>query len=451
MFELGKAQKASGQKEAALATFKELARKHPKSPPAPYTYFERAKILNDEQQLDPCLAVIREFIANYAENTTLVYQAYDFMAQVFKSQKKDMESIGAYAEFSEKFAQDPNAAEALLKQSTLWKNAAEGLGSYVTLSESKRTEWKSHLDKSTAAAERVLEKYPDSPAVALALKSLLAIQRLEKSLKLKTPADVEKYFGDLVVKFDGKPGTKAKIVFTLAAFMFEKDTAKAFAQMSSTYDKSLKFSPDDLDLYGLALIEAKKLDEAVEVSEKLARDYPLPPSGKAPRDIQEAQAIALAIHGKALQEKGDKEGGAKKFAELERLYAWSPKMLEVNYGIALDLHDKKQDDDAEKRLLEVIKAQRAPADLRAKSMLLLGRIYEDSKRFAEAIDTYVKISAYYPAIDRVAAEGLWRGAQLLERQASGEIPMPTPVPVQKATPRPAGTPAPKPGATPPKK
>lgn len=451
LFELGKAQKAGGQKDAALATFKALGEKHPKSPPAPYTYFERAKILNDSQQLEPCLAVIRDFIASHPENPALVYQAYDFMAQIYTSQKKSAEAIGAYEEFSAKYAQDPSAAEALLKQSTLWKAAAEGLGSYVTLAESKRTEWKGSLDKSAAAAERVLEKFPDSPSVALALKSLLAIQRLEQSLKLKTPADVEKYFGDLAVKYGGKPGTKAKIVFTLAAFMFEKDMAKAFAQMSSTYDKTLKFAPDDLDLYGLALIDAKKLDEAVEVYEKLARDYPLPPTGKAPRDIQEAQAIALAGLGKALQEKGDKDGGAKKFAELEALYAWSPKMLEVHYGIALAQHDKKEDDKAEARLRDVIKAQGASAELRAKSMLLLGRIYEDNKRFAEAIDNYVKISLYYKAIDRVAAEGLWRGAQLLERQASGEIPMPTPLPVQKATPKPAGTPAPKPGATPAKK
>ena len=155
--------------------------------------------------------------------------------------------------------------------------------------------------------------------------------------------------------------------------------------------------------------------------------------------------------GKALQEKGDKEGGAKKFAELETLYPWSTKMLEVQYGIALDLHDKKEDDKAETRLRDVIKSPLANAELRAKSMLLLGRIFEDTKRYAEAIDNYVKISVFYEGIDRIAAEGLWRGAQLLERQASGEIPMPTPVPKPTAPPKPAGTPPPKPDAVPPKK
>lgn len=451
LFELGKAQKVSGQKDAALATFKALGEKHPKSPPAPYTYFERAKILNDNQQLDQCIAVMKEFVASHSEDLPLVYQAYDFMAQIFTSLKKGVDAIGAYAEFAEKFPEAPSAAEAMIKQSTLWKAAADGLGSYLTLDETKRTEWKGHLEKSTTAAERVLEKYPESPSVALALKSLLANQRLEQSLKLKTPADVEKYFRDLAEKYGGKPGTKAKIVFTLAAFTFEKDPAKAFAQMASTYDKTLKFAPDDLDLYGLALIEAKKLDEAVAVYEKLASDYALP-TGKAPRDIQEAQAIALAGLGKALQEKGDIAGGAAKFAELEKLYPWSPKMLEVNYGRARELHDKKEDEQAEARLRDVMKAPNASSELRAKSMLLLGRIFEDTQRYAEAIDSYIKISAYYKAIDRVAAEGLWRGAQLLERQASGEIPMPTaPTRRPKGTPDPAATPPSKPSPAPAKK
>ena len=111
-------------------------------------------------------------------------------------------------------------------------------------------------------------------------------------------------------------------------------------------------------------------------------------------------------------------------------------MIEVNYGVALDLHDKKQDDEAMKRLLDVIKKQTASAEMRAKSMLLLGRIHEDNRRYTEAIDNYVKISVYYSAIREPAAEGLWRGGQLLERQASGEIPMPTPKPVVKATPKP---------------
>ena len=433
IFTLGGAQNASGQKDAALATFKDLAAKFPKSPPAPYAYFERAKIFNGSQKFDDCMAVMRDFIKSYPDSDKL-YLAYDFVAQIHTSQSKGAEAIATYEEFVEKRPKDPAAASALLKLSTLWKAYADSQGPYLAIDEAKRAEWSKGVEKSTAAAERVLADFPDSPEVALALQNLLDVQRLQQAVKLKTEADVEKYFEDLAAKFGKNPGTKAKIIFTLAAFTFEKDKAKAVKQMGGAYKPDLKFAPEDLDLYGLALIEAKKYDEAIAVYQKLAKDYPLPPSGGGTRDVQEAQAIALAGEGKALQEKGDKAGGGAKFAELEKLYAWSPKMLEVNYGLALDLHDKKQDEEATKRLLEVIKAQKASAELRAKSMLLLGRVHEDNKRYAEAIDNYVKISVYYAAIKPVAAEGLWRGAQLLERQASGELPMPTPPPAAPKAP-----------------
>ena len=441
VFALGGAQNATGQKDAALATFKDLTAKFPKSEPAPYAYFERAKILNGIQKFDDCLAVMRDFIKAYPDSEKL-YLAYDFTAQIHTSQSKGAEAMATYEEFVEKRPKDPATASALLKLSTLWKAYADAQGPYLAIEETKRAEWRKGVEKGTAAAERVIADFPDSPEVALALQNLLDVQRLQQTVKLTTEAGVEKYFENLAGKFAANPGTKAKIIFTLAAFTFEKDKAKAVQQMASAYKPDLKFAPADLDLYGLALIEAKKYDEAIAVYEKLAKDYPLPASGGGSRDIQEAQAIALAGLGKALQEKGDKAGGGAKFAELEKLYAWSPKMLEVNYGIALDLHEKKQDDEAIERLHKVIKAQKASAELRAKAMLLLGRIHEDNSRFPEAIDNYVKISVFYSAIGKHAAEGLWRGAQLLERQASGELAMPVPKPVPKATPKPKAKAAP---------
>ena len=109
-------------------------------------------------------------------------------------------------------------------------------------------------------------------------------------------------------------------------------------------------------------------------------------------------------------------------------------MLEVNYGIAVALHDKGQDEEARAHLREVIKAQKASAELRAKSMLLIGDIYKSAGSIPEAIDNYIKISVFYTGVPKIAAEGLWRGAQLLEDQSTGKYPMPTPTP--KPTPGP---------------
>lgn len=464
MFALGGAQTATNQKDAALSTFREMASKFPKSEPAHYSYFDRGKILSDLQKYDDCVKVMREFIDNYPDNS-LVYQAYDFIAQIRASQQKGMEAITTYSEFVEKHPKDPNAAEALLKLSSLWKAYADSQGPYLAIDEKKRTEWKKGVESSTEAAEKLVTNFPDSQPVALALNNLLDVQKMQKSAKLKTEADIDQYFHDLASKFSSKPATESKILFTLASFTFERDKAKALQEMNKAYKPNLKFAPEDIDLYGQSLIENHKLKEAATVYQKLSDDYPLPKGGDpktAPRAIQEAQAIALAGQGKALQEMGDapnRAKAAKMFEDLEQFYPWSPKMLEVNYGTAVALHDKGDESQAVARLREVIKAQKASAELRAKSMLLLGKIFEANQMWEAAIDNYIKISAYYSGVPKVAAEGLWRGAQLQERQGTGDIPPPSgtpkPLPGSKETPAPKSSPtmakgSPKPGAGTPK-
>jgi TolA-binding protein len=457
LFALGKSQAATNQNADALNTFKKVATDFPKSDPAPYTYFERAKILLADQKFDECLAMMRDFIKTYPESPAL-FQAYDFIAQIQTSKGKGgTEAIDTYEEFVKKRPKDASTPEALLKIAVLWKAFSDSQGSYLAMGEGpKREDWKKGLKNSNEAAEKLLLEFPDSQQVAKALNTIMDVQRAQQSVKLKTEADIEKYFNDLAEKFAGKPGTRAKILFSLAALTFDKDKAKAVEQMKKAYDPKLKFAPEDLDLYGTALIESKQYDEAIKIYEKIASDYKFTGDPKlAPREVQEATAISIAGQGKAYQAKGDpasKQKAAKLFDELEKNYPWSPKMLEVNYGIAVAMHDKHtehDDEEAIKRIQEVIKAQKATPELRAKSMLLLGDIHRDAGRIPLAIDNYIKISVFYTGVPKVAAEGLWRGAQLLEDQSTGKYPMPTPTPTppkSAATPKTAGTP--KPGGAP---
>ena len=136
--------------------------------------------------------------------------------------------------------------------------------------------------------------------------------------------------------------------------------------------------------------------------------------------------MALFGSGKIFQEQDKLEEAKQRFDQLEKLYAWSPKMMEANYGIALGLHEQKNYDEALKRLTQVTRSNTAPAPLRANGMLLFGKIKEEQGDYQSAIDNYIKIASFYSGVPEAAAEGLLRGAQLLERQGKGEIPMPKP-------------------------
>ena len=438
---LGKGQLQIGQKTEGLATLKQVPEKFPKSEVAPFSFFDRATVANNDQNYTECIAIMRAFIQAYPDSPAL-YEAYDFLAQIDVAQSKVPEAITTYEEYVKAKPEDPNGAKALLRISTLWKGQLEKMLSYVALNEEQRKEWQKNMTGAMTASEQVVNRYPDSPQVALALATLLDCQKVRLRSGLIDDAGVDKYFQDFATKFESNPSTKSKIIFTLASFTFDKDQQKAVNQMAGAYNAKLKYAPEDLDRYGEALIRQKKYDDAQKIFEKLAADYPVPKGidpANAPRDIAEAQAISLFGLGKVLQEKNKTAEAEQKFNTLKQLYPWSPKMLEANYGIAKSKFEQKAYDDSVTLLIGIARAALAPAELRAKSMMLLANIDEARGDYEAAINNYIKIDAAFGnGVPDLSAEGLFRGAQLLEQEGRGKIPMPTPAP--KATPGPKANP-----------
>jgi len=425
---------ARSDKPRALQLFKEVADEFPKSQAAPYTYFQRAALLTGDQKLDEVAAVLTEFIQRYPESNMLFY-AYDTIGQMKINGGQPLEAVAVYSEMVEKHPNDPKAPTALLNVVQLWNRHTESQGRYLALNEEQRAEWNKGVTNSTAAAEKLLTQYPKSEQVALALKVLLANQKLLLNAQLKNSEQVTQYFETLAGKFENTPEARNKILFTLASFTYEKDKEKALEQMAAAYNPDLVYAPADLDLYGASLLETGKVEESAAVYTKLANDYPLPAGvapEQAPGPIQEAQAISLYGLGKALQVQHKVDEAAAMFNKLKQHYAWSPKLLEANYGIAESNYQQQKYEEAITLLIAVIRANTATAELSAKSTLLLGKIQhaqgdaaaaagkakEAGELMAAAIDQYIRVSVFYEAVSGPAAEGLWLGGQLLEKQAA---------------------------------
>lgn len=421
MFAIAQAQAQTGDKAAAMKTYADVAAKFPKSEAAPFSYFQRAALLAADNKVDEMIAVMRDFIAAYPESDK-IFAAYDAIGQNQVAAQKPLEAVATYREMADKHPENPQASQALYVAADLLRRHAESLGRYIALNETQRADWNKDIAGSVETVEKLLKDYPDSPQVALALQTLLQDQKLLTTAKLKTPEQTEQYFQALAKTFDAKPATRSKVLFTLAAFLFEKDKAKAIAQMQSAYDPKLVYAPADLDLFGGALIDAGKPDDALALYQKLAQDFPVPPGtapDKAPPQIAEAQATAIYGIGRALQVKGKVAEAAQQFDTLKKLYPWSPKILEANYGIAQSLVTQNKLDEAMTLLIGIIRAQTATAELRANSFLLAGKTQEQKGAIEPAIDYFIKIAAFYEGVPAAAAEGLWRGGQLLEKQAAG--------------------------------
>lgn len=396
----------------------EIADKFPQSQPAPFTYFQRAQIAGAAQNPDEVVRLMRDFAAKYPADDKIFF-AYDSIGQTENNRGNAAAAVAAYGEFAQKFADSPKAPEAMVKTVELQRGAAERLGRYGALNPEEQKQWKESVAASLAAGEKLAAAYPDSPALALGLRAMLAAKKQEVEAGVTDTAGVEKYFEELAAK--SPDGAKSKILFARAAFVNDSDPARALVEMGKAYDPALVYAPADLDLYGLALLAGGKGDEARTVFEKLAADYPLPEGqqpAQAPQAVQEAQAIALFGLGRVAQEKKDVAGAGQLFEKLKSLYPWSAKVLEANYGIAASLREQGKGEEAITLLTQIIRAQNASSKLRADAMLLGGYIQKDKNERDAAIDYFIKISAFYDGVPEAASTGLWEGAQLLEQQVN---------------------------------
>ncbi len=430
LYAKGGAQIALGQKEEGIATLAAVAEQYPDSQPAPFTYFMRAQMRGQEGKADELIALMKQFIEKYPKDDK-VYFAYDSIAQTAVNAGKVDEALTAYRDFAEKYPDSAQAGEAMYKAAELQRAKAEAIGRYGALNEEERTQWKTLVEGSISTAEEMIKKYPDSPAVALTLQTLLKAQRMLLGAELKKAPEIEPYFQSLA-DAAGTPAAKSKIIFALANYVSEQDADRALQLMDGAYKPEIVFSPQDIDFYGAALIQKKKLDEAAAVYKQLATHYPIPPNvppNGAPQLVQEAQAIVLFGSGRIAQEQGQTADAGKLFEQLKALYPWSPKVLEADYGIAQSYHQQKKLAEATTLLTAIIRNPNASAELRAKAYLLGGDVMLEQsneatdpklkKEFLEsAIDYYLKIAEFFAGVPKPAAEGLWKGGQLLEQQAA---------------------------------
>ncbi|MEO7318279.1 MAG: outer membrane protein assembly factor BamD, partial [Chthoniobacteraceae bacterium] len=434
MLTLGTALRDSGQTDVAMKTWQELAEKFPKSEAAPATFFLRATGLQGAQKYDEMKAVMKDFVAKYPESDR-VFSAYDYVAQVQSIQeKKPEEAIKTYEEYVAKYPAAKDAPAALVKVSDQWKKVAETMGRFVAIPAAQKDDWRKFYDKSVETAEKVIEKYPESAEVAAALQNLLKAQEQFVLARLKADSNVENYFNELAKKYGDKPGLANKVKFTLAGYFAEKDEGKALKMMTEAFDPKLIYAWPDLETYAETLIEQKKYDEADKIVTKMETDFALPKNAdisKQSRSALEPVASALFIKAKVLQNRGKNEEAAALFARLKQEYPWSPKQLEADLGIGIDLFQKKKYEDATKTLGPVARATAGPVEIRAKAMMTLGEISEAEGDIDTAINNYIKIATFFEGVPEFAADGLWRGAQLQEKKASGELKQ-----IQKATPVP---------------
>lgn len=418
---MGDAARALGDSERALTLYEELAEKFPETPLAAVSYLKRAAIYQGLEKPDQVDAVLIEFVEKYPQNEN-VYIAYKTRSDQRVKVGETGEAADLMQEYVERYPDSDRTDVALVDLTRLRKRQMDATGAYITLGQDQREIWEKHNQQAADAAETLVAQFPNSQYAAEALTTLVALQDAKVSAGIQDNEATKAYFIALIDENEDKPVAKNKLTFTLASLLFPIDSGESLDLMDSVYDSSLTYSPENLNLYGTALLEEEKTDQAKGVYEKIGNDYANTTGNprEEPRSIQEAQAIALFGLGKVAEQQGEDQAKQQYFDKVLELYPWSDQAAEAKLYVAEGMIDKGKLPEARDMLSTVLQDRSTPAEFRARAMFLTAEIFKAQNKPADAADTYLKLAVFYPSVPLLPAEGLLKGGEMLENLATRE-------------------------------
>lgn len=454
-----------GQKEQAIAAWQKVLDSYPQSEPAAGASFKIFDVYNEKKDFAAALKLMEDFLQRYPKHEN-VYFAYSNIAEFLFSgtldakdgakPKSQIESIEAgtkklldYVDYELANNLEKKRGDgSLIKIADRWLKELAKLPPYLTQSDEQKVLWSKSVDGVAAAVERMLKDYPASERLSEALERLVTVQNSRRKAQQADVAQIETYFKDLIAKYGGTPLTKAKIQVALAAFLQDPEPKRAVALMEEAFravPEPIKvkdetgggehvapsFTPSDFDRYIVGLFAQKRFDDITKTVERVRLEYPSAENedaGAPPSTIiRDGQAVALFWEARLLQEQGKVADAGAKFATLKEKFPKSSKALEADYGVILGEFEQASQvkDDYVPRLNKILGTQTGKSfELQAKSLFLIGRIQEAKKDFESAADTYAKIHKSFASVPKIAAEGLWKAAEICEKQARGDAAYP---------------------------
>lgn len=411
---MGDASRALGNNEAALDYYAELLESFPDTELAAVARLKRASIYQAANELEKVDEELIAFASEYPEHPN-VYIAYKTRSDIQLASKELDAAAEIMQEYVDKYPSHDNTAFALKDLAGLRMRQSEAVGTYISLGAADREKWVTYKEQAAAAAEDLIAKFPDGQQAGFALSTLVEVQENKIDAGIQEKEAIETYFNELIEKNQDNLIASNKLTFTLASVLFPTDPAKALQKMDEVFNPDFIYSARNLDLYGVALLEQNKTGKAKAVYEKILQDFPNKGDDpkKEPRDIQEAQAIAMFGLGKVAEQEQDRATMQKMFDQILALYPWSDKAAEAKLYVAQRLFVEGDLKEARKLLGEVFKTMTTPPSVRAEALLVTAQIFEKENKLEDAVDTYLKVAVFFPSIDQAAAQGLFRGGELL--------------------------------------
>jgi tetratricopeptide (TPR) repeat protein len=473
-FLLGRVHQTANKPDDAIKAYRYLAEKWPESEPAPKSFFKVFDIQMERKNYTEAAKTMETYLQKYPTHEYLYY-AYNNLAELLFSgylrppakpgqpagpTDADLEAgtkkLTEYVDYElSKDLKEKEGAKTLLKISDRWKKTVPAGLPYISFNSAQKLTWQKAMDNILSSNERILKSYLNKPEEVLkALNNLVFAQKEMVKARVIDSTKAEAYFTKLIEQYGAAPEVKSKIEFSIADLLKESSPEKANHWRKTAMDTAAKatpgpvnpkgpdappappkpsFTPEQYDSYIAGLFDQKQYDEMTKSIAKMRLEYPLQKDEtpeKAPRPVQEAQANALFWEAKILGAQGKTTDAGSKYQQLAKEYSHSGKVLEADFGIILgkmDMNPPQIEPNFIDRLRAVVLSPQTAKffELRARALVLSGRVLEAQKEYDEAIKSYRQVPLLFQSVPAVASEGLWRAGQILKGQATGQLPVET--------------------------
>jgi tetratricopeptide (TPR) repeat protein len=443
-----------------------LTEKWPESEPAPGAYFKIFDIYKERKDYANCRKLMEEFVQKYPDHEN-VYYAFNNIAEFLftgvlnpkmgadgkplavglpslEDTEAGAKKLYEYVDYElSKDLKTKRGDGSLLKVADKWMERLAKLPPYTTQNNDQKLIWERSVEGIVVAIEKMLKSYPSGDKVSDGLDRLVTAQK--EMLKARV-IDAEKgvgYFRKLANEASSAD-LKARLLFALGAFVQDTDAKKAAAARADGYASAGKvaapaggerpapiFGAADWDRYLNDLFDARKFEDIAKGVARIRSEYKeeTGEGAETPMPVQNALAVALFWEAKVLGEQGKAVEAGNLYSQLAKKYPKSTKVFEADYGIIYGQVEAGTSSDPTflPRLTKIVNNVRdvKTFELPAKALYLIGRIQERERDYEAAVATYLKIHTRYESVPDVAGDGLWAGAQLLEKQAAGTIPVRT--------------------------
>ena len=413
LFYEGIAQEAKADPASAGATYERIVTDYHGQSVAPMAEARLMRLAQAAGKPEEAAAAAKRLMTDFPASPQAVEAAFNIGQAMEKTRAYD-QAAAAY-QFIVARPDKLGAPVAQARIAAMWIAAAQGLGNYKALNDSEKAQWQTDTDAGIKAASDALEKFPSARESGAALEEVVKLEVFKIDAGLQTLDQATAVFSD----WEGRAASdiaKGRLELARIGVIAQRgDATQALALYQKIEATHPLFDPEDLDRYGTLLLNAKQYDPATAIFTQLQQGFAKEPS---------AQAAAVYGLGAVQLAQGNTSAADGYFDTLEKQYAWSPKIWAATLGRGRAAEDRGDPAQARSYYQKVIMAPASSPEMKARGLLGFARTLEKEGKLVDnpatpnepnAANNYLKIDALFDSVRDVAAEGLWRAGQVLEK------------------------------------